>query len=336
MEKKRREIIGVVWFLQTVLLLATTAGWGYEAYRAPKVIADAGGLWTGSPPQRDKIREIPVSGLQGETVVVGSHFIDGPVENETRVTRKIRDDLSLRAENRYGSWYDSRDLDLIIRSAYEDILRREPDYEALRYYRDRMINDGWTEDDLREDLRRSGHYQGGRISHKEAERMVRDAYLNVLRREPDPAARTYVDKVLYEGWTEADLVRELRKSDEYRHGSRMSRQEAERIVRDAYREVLRREPDSGSRGWVDKVLNDHWTKQDVVRALEDSDEYMRKSKMSRKEAERIVRDAYRAVLGREPDPGSRGWVDKVMNEHWSREDMARALRDSDEYRSRHH
>jgi len=238
--------------------------------------------------------------------------------------------------NRQDSWERDRDLDRTIRRAYEDILRRGPDDDSLRYYRNRMIDDSWTETDVREDLRRSGDYRrGSRMSRQEAERIVRDAYREVLRREPDPGSRPWVDKILYEGWTEADLIRELRNSDEYRRGSRMSRQEAERIVRNAYRQVLGREPDPGSRGWVDKVLYDHWTEQDVVRALRDSDESKRRGSMTREEAERIVRRAYLAVLEREPDPGSRPWVDKVLNEHWTVEDVARVLRDSDEYRRKH-
>jgi hypothetical protein len=299
MNRKRTKLFGVTWILLTTLLTATP-GWGNEAFRTPEIIP---GVRT---------------------------------DNEILVTKKIRDDLSLRADNRWGSRYDSRDLDRIIRNAYEDILRIEPDQEDLRYYRSRMIDDDWTENDVRKDLRMSGDYHhGSRMSRHQAEQIVRDAYREVLRREPDPDARAYVDRVLYEGWTEADLIRELRNSEEYRHGGRMNRQEAERIVRDAYREVLKRGPDPGSRGWVDKVLNDHWTKQDVIRALRNSDEYKHKGTMNRQEAERIVRNAYREVLGREPDPGSRGWVDKVLNDHWSEEDVARALRDSDEYRGKH-
>jgi hypothetical protein len=332
MGKKRTKLLGVTWFLQTVLLLAATTGWSYEAFRVPEVNSGVGGLWTGAAPQGDQIKSKPRTGLEDEIIGTGSPLISGRAEDESRVARKICADLSLLADNRWSSRDDGRDLDRIIRNAYEDILRRDPGYEDLRYYRDRMINDGWTENDVREDLRRSGDYQRGRMSHQEAERIVRDAYQDVLRREPDPAARAYVDKILYDGWTEADLKRELRKSDEYRRGSRMSRQEAERIVREAYREVLRRDPDSGSRGWVDKVFYDHWTKQDVVNALKNSDEYRHGSRMSRQEAERMVREAYREVLRREPDKGSRGWVDKVLYDHWTKRDVVNALRNSDEYK----
>jgi hypothetical protein len=72
-------------------------------------------------------------------------------------------------------------------------------------------------------------------------------------------------------------VREaLRKSPEYRDKSRMTRQKAEEIVRRAYRSVLNRDPDSGSRGYVDKVLYEKWTENDVERELRKSPEYRRR------------------------------------------------------------
>jgi hypothetical protein len=46
------------------------------------------------------------------------------------------------------------------------------------------------------------------------------AYLNVLGREPDPASRTYVNRVLRDKWTQQDVERELRRSDEFRNNNR--------------------------------------------------------------------------------------------------------------------
>jgi len=40
------------------------------------------------------------------------------------------------------------------------------------------------------------------------------------------------------------------------------------------------------------------------------------------------------VLGREPDSGSRGYVDRVLRERWSQQDVERELRKSDEYRAK--
>ena len=49
-----------------------------------------------------------------------------------------------------------------------------------------------------------------------AEEIVRRAYLAVLRREPDAASRGWVDRVMRDNWTQADVERELRRSHEFR------------------------------------------------------------------------------------------------------------------------
>jgi peptidase inhibitor family I36/uncharacterized protein DUF4214 len=116
-----------------------------------------------------------------------------------------------------------READQIIERAYRDVLRREPDPDGRREYRNRLLNDGWSEQQLRQVLRSSGERQDrvgetrARISRARAEQVVREAYLSVLNREPDPASSTYVDRVLNEGWSQQDVVRALRDSDEFRN-----------------------------------------------------------------------------------------------------------------------
>ena len=56
--------------------------------------------------------------------------------------------------------------------------------------------------------------------------------------------------------------------------------------------------------------------------------------MTRAKAEEIVRQAYVTVLNREPDPGSRGYVDAVFRRTMTREELERELRNSPEYRNR--
>ena len=75
-----------------------------------------------------------------------------------------------------------------------------------------------------------------------------------------------------------------------------------------------------SEGWNDKVSS--------LRVRLDF------ARLTRDEAENIVRRAYQAVLGRDPDPGARPYVDKVMRERWSQSDVERELRRSPEYRNR--
>ena len=50
-----------------------------------------------------------------------------------------------------------------------------------------------------------------------AQEIVRRAYLSVLRREPDAAAEGYVNGVWRDNWSQQDVERELRRSDEFRN-----------------------------------------------------------------------------------------------------------------------
>ena len=56
----------------------------------------------------------------------------------------------------------------------------------------------------------------------------------------------------------------------------MTPAKAQEIVRRAYQSVLKREPDAGSAGFVEKVLREGWMQPDVERELRKSDEYHNK------------------------------------------------------------
>ena len=142
-----------------------------------------------------------------------------------------------------GRYYTSnqRQAERIVRQAYRDILRREPDASGLAQYTRSMLYDNWSEADVRRsllsseeyaqrglanqrygtyrrydnrDIRRSssGYYNG------QAAAMVRQAYISTLGREPDAVGlREYTARVVRDGWTQRDVVRALRSSDEYRY-----------------------------------------------------------------------------------------------------------------------
>ena len=113
------------------------------------------------------------------------------------------------------------DPDRIVRRAYEDVLHREPDPTGLRIYRSHIIDDGWSEAQVREELRRSPEFrENSTMTMAKAQDVVRRAYLEVLKREPDPGSRPFVDKVFREHWTQQDVERELRNSPEYRNRRR--------------------------------------------------------------------------------------------------------------------
>jgi hypothetical protein len=54
------------------------------------------------------------------------------------------------------------------------------------------------------------------------------------------------------------------------------------------------------------------------------------------EAQVIVRRAYLAVLDREPDAASSGYIDAVMKQGWTQQRVEAELRKSPEYREKHH
>jgi hypothetical protein len=120
------------------------------------------------------------------------------------------------------------------------------------------------------------NHQGGRPSYgsRDADRIVQRAYQDILHREPDPGGLSqYRSRIIDNGWTEAEVRNSLRSSPEYRELTTMTPAKAQEIVRRAYLSVLKREPDSGSRGYTDRVMRDHWSQEDVERELRNSAEY---------------------------------------------------------------
>jgi TorA maturation chaperone TorD len=198
---------------------------------------------------------------------------DGWTEND------VRSDLRTRDDYRRHSGRGGNEVDRIIRRAYQDILNREPDREGLAGYREAMVEKGWTENDVRDALRKSPEY--ARQQRQSSERIVRRAYQDLLGREPDAGGlATYTARVMRDGWDEQDVRAALRKSPEFRDRNAMTREKAEQIVRAAYRAVLKRDADdSGLRTYVQKVMRDRWSQAQVEQELRMSDEYR---KMNRK------------------------------------------------------
>ena len=97
---------------------------------------------------------------------------------------------SLRVDSRRGEWRDDR--------------------PGRGYGNGRGYGDGPSYGDSR------GSAYTDRREVVRAEGIVRRAYLEVLRREPDAASRGFVDRVVRDNWSQSDVERELRKSDEYR------------------------------------------------------------------------------------------------------------------------
>jgi hypothetical protein len=84
----------------------------------------------------------------GELAEFRGRFIDGKW-NE----KMLRD--YLRSDDRYRS----ESANSIIRRAYLDVLGREPDASAFNSYRKKLLDKNWTENDVKDDLRKSAEYR---------------------------------------------------------------------------------------------------------------------------------------------------------------------------------
>ncbi len=108
--------------------------------------------------------------------------------------------------------------DEAIGKAYQEVLGREPDPKGLAHYRAKW-RDGWTQGQIRDDLRRSAE---GRENH--IRNTITRAYREVLGREPDPAGYATYEKAMRErGYTDQQVRAALRSGDEYRQKQRNKR-----------------------------------------------------------------------------------------------------------------
>ena len=197
----------------------------------------------------------------------------------------VRTDLSERSDYRRYSAGSAFDTNAIISRAYEDILGRRPDPAGMQSYRMHIVQEGWSEQDVREALRQSPEYGSTTRRTASADGIIRRAYRDVLNREPDPSGlNSYGRAILENGWDEQDVRQALRRSDERRAlrggepGAR-GQDYVTQVVRNAYLAVLRREPDAtGLRDYGARVAQDKWSQADVEKALRDSPEYRNRNR----------------------------------------------------------
>ena len=222
------------------------------------------------------------------------------------------------------------------------VLRRDPHPYELRRYALLMDDYGWSEQDVRRDLtERSDYRRYSQGSALDTDAIITRAYEDILGRAPDAAGmRTYRKHIIEEGWTEQDVRQALRQSPEYRSTTRRTTS-AERIITRAYQDVLKREPDpSGLDTYRRAIIEDGWDAQDrppgaAAQRRGRGQRGVGTGALSQDPVTLAVRNAYLAVLDREPDAaGLRDYGARVVQDNWSQADIERALRDSPEYRTK--
>lgn len=159
--------------------------------------------------------------------------------------------------------WDRRDAERLVRAAFRDILSRDPDAIGLRHYVGRLVDAGWSEEQLRDDLRRSDEFK-----HRDLDAIITRAFHDMLGREPDAAGRANYQRSLSRGMTENEMREDLRRS---REGVEKSITLA--ITR-AYREILRRDPDAeGLENYTKLMKQKGLTEADVRDSLRHSEEF---------------------------------------------------------------
>ena len=167
---------------------------------------------------RADIRVYRDTRFRGESLRVRSSIRDLEDENFDDAISSVRIEGRSPGGDSFGGRSGAPSPEVIVQRAYQDILEREPDPAGMRVYRSHIIDDGWTEQEVRDDMRRSAEYrERNTMTRAKAEEIVRQAYVTVLNREPDPGSRGYVDAIFRKTMTREQLERELRNSPESRN-----------------------------------------------------------------------------------------------------------------------
>lgn len=188
----------------------------------------------GGSTSNDRISSIQIEG-GAEVLVYEDSRYRGRVLRLTESSRNLADRLlpesvsaswndrisSLRVEERRGGFSGGRGdgrisrarADEIIRNAFRDLLVRDPDLTSPNVYRDLIMTQGWTDQMVRDNIRR-----GEEFRLEGADRIIKQAFVEVLGRVPDPSGTGfYRDRLLHHNWTGKEVRDHLRTSEEYRN-----------------------------------------------------------------------------------------------------------------------
>ena len=110
-----------------------------------------------------------------------------------------------------GPRHERNETVIVVKKAYLDILDREADPAGLMQYVGIVEDRGWSEDRLRNELRRSREYKEVTVPKK-----INAAYEEILHRKPDSAGLSFYSRqMVNRGWTETRVRDALKRSPEY-------------------------------------------------------------------------------------------------------------------------
>lgn len=158
---------------------------------------------------------------------------------------------------------DMRAVDAAIHRAFREVLGRTADPQGLRLYRERIISQGWTEEQVIRQLQQSDEARG-----VDATAAITKAYREVLGRDPDQQGLNHYRARWRDGWTQGQIRDDLRRSIEGRTSHIQS------VITRAYRDILGRDPDPSGYANYERLMRDQgYTERDVRSSLMSSEEY---------------------------------------------------------------
>lgn len=163
-----------------------------------------------------------------------------------------------------------------------------------------------------------------RIDRRTAEAIVDRAYREVLDRPADPEGlRRYRDRIMFEGWSQRQMIEQLQRSDEARAIN------PDVAITRMYREILKRDPDQNGLAHYRAKWRQGWT-QGQIRA-----DLLRSREGQGNQIRDVITRAYRDILGRDPDPAGYANYERLMRERgYTERDIRQALMNGEEYRQR--
>jgi hypothetical protein len=187
---------------------------------------------------------------------------DRSTNNWNDTISSLQVEVARRGIDVFTAW-ERRDAERAVRAAYRDYLGRDADAQGLRFYVGRLLDAGWSEEQLREVFRRSDEFR-----HRDLDAIIRHAYRDVLGRDPDPSGLAAFQRGLGRGMTEPEMRAELARSPEARQ------REAKAVITRVYREMLKRDPDpDGLAAHLRAFLDKGWDEGRLRDAIRKSDEY---------------------------------------------------------------
>ncbi len=162
--------------------------------------------------------------------------------------------------------YDRRTAEFVVQQAFREVLGRRADPEGLHTYRDRLMYEGWSEDQMVAQLQRSD--EARRINPDES---IRRAYREVLGRDPDANGLAHYRAKWRDGWTQGQIRDDLRRSHEGRDGNIRA------AITRAYRELLGRDPDAAGLANYEQLMRRGYSERDIREAIMNGDEYQQRA-----------------------------------------------------------